>query len=514
MRRLTSVFACLLLAVPCHADIITVDDDGPADFNTIQAAIDDANNGDIIIVADGNYSNCHSSGIDFNGKAITVKSENGPGNCIVDCNYYGRGFRFENSETADSVVDGFTVTNADLPCGGGVPCHTYYGGGFYCYQSNPTIRNCVIRNNYSHYGGGIYSFNPPNQQTIINCIIADNDALYGGGIHCINASMKIFIINCTISNNFLYGIECSDSTPIVQNSILWGNNPGQINYYGVFPPPVLMNCDVQGGWASGSNIINLNPLFANPASGDYHLKSEAGRWDSGINTWVTDSLTSPCIDFGIEDPYPDSNYSNELWPHGKRVNIGAYGNTPQASMSLSDVGNIADLDCNDIVNYLDLKLFTDKWLSDEILLAEDLDRNGLVDFFDYAIFTDNFEAAIPLGINWNVQPCNQGASQAMAEIENMANSESLRFSVTVQGHYIYFEDVIIANCCMDEIELQMTIDGDQIEIREIEHVSNPCRCICNYPTTATLGPFAPGQYLLEVIDIDGQSLGVVPVTID
>ncbi|MHC4125283.1 MAG: right-handed parallel beta-helix repeat-containing protein [Planctomycetota bacterium] len=390
MRILIVSSVLLLAAACCYADIITVDDDGPADFNNIQDAINNAANGDTVIVSDGLYSGMGNKYINFNGKAITVKSENGPENCIVDCNYYGHGFRFENSETVDSVVDGFTVTNADLPCGGDVPCSTEYGGAFYCYQSNPTIRNCIIRNNYSHYGGGIYSFNPPNQQTIINCIIADNDALYGGGIYCINASMKISIVNCTISNNFLYGIECSDSTPIIKNSILWGNNPGQINYYGVFPPPVLMNCDVQGGWASGSNIINLDPLFKDSTSGDYHLKSEAGRWNPSTNTWVTDGVTSPCIDFGIEAPYPDSDYSNELWPHGKRVNIGAYGNTPQASMSLSDVGNIADLDCNDIVNYLDLKLFTEKWLSDEILLAEDLDRDGLVDFFDYAIFTDNW----------------------------------------------------------------------------------------------------------------------------
>ena len=53
MKKLIFVFISVLLVLPCQARTITVDDDGPADFNNIQAAIDDANNGDTIIVADG-----------------------------------------------------------------------------------------------------------------------------------------------------------------------------------------------------------------------------------------------------------------------------------------------------------------------------------------------------------------------------------------------------------------------------------------------------------------------------
>lgn len=60
-------------------------DDGPADFNNIQAAIDDSNDGDTIIVADGTYTGLNNREIDFKGKAITVRSPNGhcsylPGN--------------------------------------------------------------------------------------------------------------------------------------------------------------------------------------------------------------------------------------------------------------------------------------------------------------------------------------------------------------------------------------------------------------------------------------------------
>jgi len=73
--------------------------------------------------------------------------------------------------------------------------------------------------------------------------------------------------------------------------------------------------------------ISTDPLFADPANGDFHLKSEAGRCsESG---WVADSETSPCIDTGD----PSYDFSNEPKPNGGRINIGAYGNTEEASMS-------------------------------------------------------------------------------------------------------------------------------------------------------------------------------------
>ena len=54
MKKLSLYLICLLLTAPCMAKTITVDDDGPADFNTIQAAIDDANEEDTVLVSDGN----------------------------------------------------------------------------------------------------------------------------------------------------------------------------------------------------------------------------------------------------------------------------------------------------------------------------------------------------------------------------------------------------------------------------------------------------------------------------
>jgi hypothetical protein len=81
---------------------------------------------------------------------------------------------------------------------------------------------------------------------------------------------------------------------------------------------------------SDSNLTE-EPLYADRANHDYHLKSQYGRWNGSV--WVNDAVTSPCIDAG----YASSSYSNEPLPNGGRINIGAYGNTAQASKSQGSV---------------------------------------------------------------------------------------------------------------------------------------------------------------------------------
>jgi len=155
----------------------------PSQYETIQEAIDRSWDSGIVWVADGTYSGQGNCDIDFKGKAITVKSENGPGSCIIDCQGSEtephRGFYSQRGETADSIVDGFTITNGYATWGSpGGP----YGGGIYCSGSSPTITNCIITKNTAEFGAGGGIFCTDGSPTISNCIISGNNAMGAGGI--------------------------------------------------------------------------------------------------------------------------------------------------------------------------------------------------------------------------------------------------------------------------------------------------------------------------------------------
>src|ERR1700732_1774738 len=79
----------------------------PADQPTIQAGINAAINGDTVLVSPGTYF----ENINFNGKAITVKSAGGPAVSVIDGQQLGPVVEFATSETRNSVLRGFTLQN-------------------------------------------------------------------------------------------------------------------------------------------------------------------------------------------------------------------------------------------------------------------------------------------------------------------------------------------------------------------------------------------------------------------
>jgi hypothetical protein len=137
------------------------------------------------------------------------------------------------------------------------------------------------------------------------------------------------LTNCTVADNtslfMAGGVWIRSGATTVANCILWANKPSQI-----IGPATVSFSDIQGGWpqAAPGNIA-ADPLFADPANADYHLKSKAGRWDPASESWVQDAVTSPCIDAGD----PAAPVGDEPEPNGGRINMGAYGGTTEASKS-------------------------------------------------------------------------------------------------------------------------------------------------------------------------------------
>jgi len=206
------------------------------------------------------------------------------------------------------------------------------GGGMYNNSSDPMLLSCLFRTNSApRSGGGMYN-RYTSQPYLANCIFSGNSARNGGGMENLNTSQPI-LVNCTFSANFAEnasgGISnIQDSQLTLINCILWGDIPDEIR-----GSAYVSYSDIEGGWSDiGMNNLDIAPLFADPENGDYHLKSQAGRWNPTGQGWVIDPISSPCIDAGD----PSILVGLERFPNGSRINIGAYGSTPEASLSPSE----------------------------------------------------------------------------------------------------------------------------------------------------------------------------------
>lgn len=275
-------------------------------YPSVQAAIDEALEGHELVLSEGVYF----EDIRLKGKRLLLRSTDPTDPSVVASTIVSgtdRAVTFADGEDADCVVSGLTVADANE--------------GFYCAEASPTITHCVAVGNaiagISLWGAG----NP----RIANCLMVDN---LGAGVKMVPDVEGRYvydsapaITHCTIAGNREDGV--SSGEPTIANSIIYFNG-GQIT--GDFATVTYSN--VQGGFPGEGNI-DLDPFFADPTDGDYHLKSQAGRWDPVGESWVTDGITSLCIDAGD----PSTSIGDEPEPNGGRINMGAYGGTGQASKS-------------------------------------------------------------------------------------------------------------------------------------------------------------------------------------
>jgi hypothetical protein len=209
------------------------------------------------------------------------------------------------------------------------------GGGMYNDSSSPALLNCMFGGNSAMgSGGGMYN-RYTSQPSLTNCIFSGNSARNGGGMENLNTSRPT-LFNCTFSANFAAiaggGISnIQDGQSMLVNCILWGSTRGAIRGSTsevIEGSASVSYSDVEGGWPGEGNI-NAAPYFVDPNNGDYHLKSQDGRWDQAGGSWVIDETSSPCIDAGD----PNNPVGLERFPNGGRINMGAYGGTPEASLS-------------------------------------------------------------------------------------------------------------------------------------------------------------------------------------
>jgi hypothetical protein len=232
----------LCLAATAFANTVIVDTNGLKDYTSIQSAINDANDGDIILVNPGIYTGNGNRDIDYLGKAITIRSidPNNPdivAQTIIDCQGTEqephRGFYLNSNEGSNSILDGLTIMDG----------WASGGGGIICGESSPIIRNCIIENNIGYAGGGgiICGYDTK----IINCVFQNNNFLMmpltGGGGGAIN---------------------CSGSNPIITDCKFYGNDNTIVSWWS---SPEISNCLFQdnyhgciGNGFGDVNIANCN----------------------------------------------------------------------------------------------------------------------------------------------------------------------------------------------------------------------------------------------------------------
>ncbi|MBA7614536.1 hypothetical protein ES703_21802 [subsurface metagenome] len=270
-------------------------------------------------------------------------------NCIFRNNSaVSHGGAFYNHDS-DPLIMACTFSDNSV----GVPGGTVGdGGAIFNSGSSPQIINSLFtRNSAQNSGGALYSKSFSRSQMCSSgeigctprsypvCLRWVRDA-FTGAMHCakwvretvwkrdVTQASHPELRNCTLMlNSSTKGaaLDLAAGSMTLENCIVWDNSPEQVSTgTGV----TVSYSDVQRGF-DGEGNIDADPLFANPDNGDYHLKSQAGRWDRSSQSWLIDDVTSPCIDAGD----PSSPIGDEPSPNGGIINMGAYGGTAEASKS-------------------------------------------------------------------------------------------------------------------------------------------------------------------------------------
>jgi predicted outer membrane repeat protein len=234
--------------------------------------------------------------------------------CTFADNYakYSGGAIYISSGTISSIEDCTFTEN-----------FSRQGGALFVAGTSVNVANCLfVHNRASDAGGAVYF--APSRLTMTSCSFFGNTAPQGTGAACLERFYKGLGPYAKISNMILR--DGGDEIHVT--------NAAQVD---------ATYSNIQGGWPGRGNI-DVDPLFANPVAwspntphdrnapyvaGDYHLKSQAGRWDPNSLSWVVDDVTSPCIDAGD----PEAPVGEEPEPNGERINMGAYGGAAEASKS-------------------------------------------------------------------------------------------------------------------------------------------------------------------------------------
>jgi hypothetical protein len=290
-------------------------------YDSIQEAIEVAGNGTTVRVLPGTY--CEDVMIAEKAVDLTGREPNDPNGTalpVIRAGQSGSVVSISGTNDSHCTLTGFAITGGKGPA-----------GTVACSDASVVLSHCLIAGNRpTGFENALIRCTNSNA-AFVNCTIADNYiGVCGGGIRAVGG-------NVTLTNSIFYHntYNCSNAA----SSVFYTDEAGEI---------AVTYSDIEGGWP-GTGNLDTDPLFAhrgqwmNPQNplvprsptdssavwlmGDYHLLSDAGRWDGVTLSWLCDEVTSPCIDAGD----PVSGVGCEPAPNGGIINLGVYGDTTEAS---------------------------------------------------------------------------------------------------------------------------------------------------------------------------------------
>jgi hypothetical protein len=335
-------------------------------------------------------------------------------------------------------IDGFTIVrgNADQ----GLVGENRDGGGMRLNQASPIVLRCVFRENFAFAdgggafyhtltgqvqefwncqflsnsaadrGGGVFqnTEQTPSVCQFVNCLFADNipeDDSVGAGYFADKRCDTTFI-NCTFASNEAgfagaglciadYANETLMSTLDIRNCILWGNVVGgnsseraQISDNAglwiedsnlALAYTTIQSLDVYGGEEyGGDDVIEADPLFVDPAAGDFRLGCCSGCIEGGDQSIVPDDLFDLDQDGETNDTVPDLDLMDRIV--GTEVDMGCYEYPCNLASDINGDGS---------VDFADLLALLAAWGPCRDC-PEDLNGDDMVDFDDLLLVLANW----------------------------------------------------------------------------------------------------------------------------